>query len=399
MSQAIETGLLREALERERLGSSLNFGWGSISAADSTDVPAAPVRRVSSSKQYAETRKRGAVVARKRNWTSVQRARFPIFGEEENDEPLSDTGNNSDVEEKETERKDEARKTDRKRKTRQEEDGASSWDSKEEEKEDRQPASGRFLPEFEEYEDFNPVEARTVVRRRPYRQDKYDKEAAPRPVKPGEAKEIAERFIRERKAAALERERYHRTPNEEMRDAGVGMRDEDVSMMAGDVSLDDADQLYEKMLQLAITSEKEASDALKINDRHTLTTDPLRDIKHCAGDKRLEAIRYTLNNLGYTRSQFQKLFHTHFIQACLPIIYGTDWATHAERVMKEFGLERISPEVLVQTPRRFGKTVSVAMFVLAVRNTNTIVALLLACICLFLSGADRVSLMCLVLEL
>lgn len=394
MSQAIEAGLLREALERERLGSSLNFGWGSISAADSTDVPAAPVRRVSSSKQYAETRKRGTIVARKRNWTSVQRARFPIFGEEEeNDEPLSDTGNNSEeVEEKETERKDEARKTVRKRKTHYSQEGddrddaAASWDSKEEEKEDRQPASGRFLPEFEEFEDFDPVEARTVVRRRPYRQDKYDKEAAPRPVKPDEARELAEQFIRERKAAALERERYHRTPNDEMRDAGVGMRDEDVSMTAGDVSLDDADQLYEKMLQLAITSEKEASDALKINDRHTLTTDPLRDIKHCAGDKRLEAIRYTLNNLGYTRSQFQKLFHTHFIQACLPIIYGTDWATHAERVMKEFGLERISPEVLVQTPRRFGKTVSVAMFVLAVRDTKTAAAPLLACIYHSLSG-------------
>jgi hypothetical protein len=150
-----------------------------------------------------------------------------------------------------------------------------------------------------------------------------------------------------------------------MRDAGVGMRDEDVSMSAGEVSIDDADRLYEKMLGLAIATEKEASDALKINDRHTLSTDPLRDIKHCAGDRRLEAIRFTLNNLGYTRSQFQKLFHTHFIQACLPIIYGDDWATHAERVMKEFGLERISPEVLVQTPRRFGKTVSVAMFVLA----------------------------------
>ena len=79
------------------------------------------------------------------------------------------------------------------------------------------------------------------------------------------------------------------------------------------------------------------------------------------------------------------MFHNRFIKACLPIIYGADWERCSERVLREYGIDRIHPEVLIQTPRRFGKTVSVSMFVLA---------LLLACpgirICVF-STSQRAS--------
>ena len=36
-------------------------------------------------------------------------------------------------------------------------------------------------------------------------------------------------------------------------------------------------------------------------------------------------------------------------QACLPIIYAQEWSNVSERVLKQFGITRLRPEVLVQT--------------------------------------------------
>jgi hypothetical protein len=85
----------------------------------------------------------------------------------------------------------------------------------------------------------------------------------------------------------------------------------------------------------------------------------------CQGDERLKRIFTLLNNMGYTRSPDQVLFHHSYIMACLPLIYGNDWPAHSVRVMKTFGLKKLDQLVLVLTPRRIGKTVSVAMFVAA----------------------------------
>lgn len=60
------------------------------------------------------------------------------------------------------------------------------------------------------------------------------------------------------------------------------------------------------------------------------------------------------------------MFHDHFLQAILPLIYGAEWSVVSERVLRDFGIQRLRPEVLVQTPRRFGKTTSIAMFCAAV---------------------------------
>lgn len=85
----------------------------------------------------------------------------------------------------------------------------------------------------------------------------------------------------------------------------------------------------------------------------------------CTGDMRLRNIRHTLNHLGIIRSADQIQFHEAFLQACLPKIYGSDWDLHSLRVMREFDIKRIRYEVLAMTPRRWGKTWSVATFVLA----------------------------------
>jgi len=85
----------------------------------------------------------------------------------------------------------------------------------------------------------------------------------------------------------------------------------------------------------------------------------------CHGDLRLKNVFWLLNNMGYTRSPDQVVFHHAYIMACLPLIYKEDWPKHSVRVMKTFRLKKLDQLVLVLTPRRIGKTVSVAMFVTA----------------------------------
>lgn len=108
--------------------------------------------------------------------------------------------------------------------------------------------------------------------------------------------------------------------------------------------------------------DKEAN-ANRIRPRIDVSTDSMREFSKCDGDQRLRKIRYWLDNFpNYARSVDQKEFHTNFIQATLPRIYGHEWETNSIRVMEEMKLQRIQYEVLAQTPRRFGKTVAVAMY-------------------------------------
>jgi len=87
-----------------------------------------------------------------------------------------------------------------------------------------------------------------------------------------------------------------------------------------------------------------------------------------------------------TKTQRQRVcaFAADCADVCGCSIYGDDWPRVSERVLKEFGIVRLRPEVLVQTPRRFGKTVSIAMFV---------AAMLLSCpdirVCVFVSSNKK----------
>ena len=84
-----------------------------------------------------------------------------------------------------------------------------------------------------------------------------------------------------------------------------------------------------------------------------------------AGDLRVKRIFKTLDSFGWKRSPDQKTFHRNFMIACLPQIYREEWDQHKRRVLKEFDAENIDFEVLIMTPRRWGKTISVGMFVAA----------------------------------
>jgi hypothetical protein len=75
---------------------------------------------------------------------------------------------------------------------------------------------------------------------------------------------------------------------------------------------DSSDAFWQSTIESFEKVAREADCSRNIYTRNHLSQDLLRDVRDCGGDQRLDAIRKTLNNLGYTRSQFQKMFHgTH----------------------------------------------------------------------------------------
>ena len=88
-------------------------------------------------------------------------------------------------------------------------------------------------------------------------------------------------------------------------------------------------------------------------------------VKTCQGDERMMSLRKTLNQLGYERSKMQKRFHDSFIQAVALHLYKDDPDVDLEALMRLNGWDDLRQSVLCLTPRRFGKTTAVAMFIAA----------------------------------
>ena len=59
--------------------------------------------------------------------------------------------------------------------------------------------------------------------------------------------------------------------------------------------------------------------------------------KVCKGDERMQAIRKTLNELGYERSKMQRQFHDRFIQAVALHLYKDDPDVDLESIMRMNG--------------------------------------------------------------
>jgi len=76
-----------------------------------------------------------------------------------------------------------------------------------------------------------------------------------------------------------------------------------------------------------------------------------------------------LDRQGWLRSFHQRLFHDHFIRACARIFWKTEpqgsFARNHQKILEMNGWDHLSQEILVSTPRRFGKTISVSMFAAA----------------------------------
>jgi len=62
---------------------------------------------------------------------------------------------------------------------------------------------------------------------------------------------------------------------------------------------------------------------------------------------------------GFERSQQQLEFHEAFFRACGRVIYKDNWGTDKPQIMKAEGWTKCNSEVLISTPRRFGKTFSI----------------------------------------
>ena len=82
-----------------------------------------------------------------------------------------------------------------------------------------------------------------------------------------------------------------------------------------------------------------------------------------AGDAIMKQVYKLLDQFeGYERSDTQKTFHSEFIAASLPHIYGKDFERYRSRILSQHSLTELCQEILVCTPRRFGKTTCVSMF-------------------------------------
>ncbi len=107
------------------------------------------------------------------------------------------------------------------------------------------------------------------------------------------------------------------------------------------------------------------------------------------GDERLASIRAMLNWLddhGHERSPQQRELQEAFLQATVKIIYRDEFVDNVERIMRNNGWTKLFQEVLIGTPRRFGKTYSTSEFacVFIIANPN-------AKVCIYSTGKSTAA--------
>tara|TARA_B100000519_G_scaffold83401_1_gene72186 strand:+ start:278 stop:787 length:510 start_codon:yes stop_codon:yes gene_type:complete len=77
------------------------------------------------------------------------------------------------------------------------------------------------------------------------------------------------------------------------------------------------------------------------------------------GDVNFRTLRSLLklvDEKGFERSPHQLKFHAAFERAAARVIYRDSWGTQRPKIMKAHGWKTTPGEVLISTPRRFGKT-------------------------------------------
>ena len=83
------------------------------------------------------------------------------------------------------------------------------------------------------------------------------------------------------------------------------------------------------------------------------------------GRERMTQLQWCLNSMGIERSAMQKGFHLDMIGACARLIFKDDLEANLDDLLTELGITELRSEFMAITPRRTGKTYSVAMFVVA----------------------------------
>ena len=103
---------------------------------------------------------------------------------------------------------------------------------------------------------------------------------------------------------------------------------------------------------------------LKPKTHYQTVTNQIKTKQKNYGDVRLANIRRFLDNVqGYDRSEMQKQFHESFLQAVVLHLYKDDPEVDMDKIMSMNEWPNLKQQVLCLTPRRFGKTTAVAMFV------------------------------------
>ena len=97
--------------------------------------------------------------------------------------------------------------------------------------------------------------------------------------------------------------------------------------------------------------------------QHSVRKTPIMRMRECR-----DALSY-LDSTGWNRSFHQRLFHEDFLKACTRTFWKMEplgsFARAHQQVLQENSWEHLAQEVLISTPRRFGKTISVSMFAAA----------------------------------
>jgi hypothetical protein len=95
-------------------------------------------------------------------------------------------------------------------------------------------------------------------------------------------------------------------------------------------------------------------------------------VQQMNGIKRIQKCRQALDALdrrGWDRSFHQRLFHEEYLKSCARIFFKRDgpgaFARYHNRLLELNSWDSTPQEILVSTPRRFGKTISVSMFAAA----------------------------------
>jgi hypothetical protein len=132
--------------------------------------------------------------------------------------------------------------------------------------------------------------------------------------------------------------------------------------------LEDTFARYDQVL-----AERQAEEARKSVRRTALANYlEMTSKKEQNGFQRMHKCRQGLEALdrrGWARSFHQRMFHDNFIRSCARIFWKREphgtFAKDHQRILEVNGWDHLAQEVLVSTPRRFGKTISVSMFAAA----------------------------------
>jgi hypothetical protein len=129
---------------------------------------------------------------------------------------------------------------------------------------------------------------------------------------------------------------------------------------------------YDVLFSDLLTNMKQLKVEARTNETVPLRIDYYRQHsnlrKDTSGDIRMRELQNSLaflDTVGYERSGLQRQFHEAFIAACIRLIYQNDFDDAIIRIMEQNEWTELKQEVMVVTPRRFGKTYSIALFVAA----------------------------------